>query len=550
MDPDRRPGPLTSAPAHAQASGEARRGLPWRRSIRGPIAAAVIAANVLSFAVIAVINERAASLDREAIEYDYSLQLSDHLDAVVDGLGRLRPAEVLDWSGWRYFDDVIVAQAPERRPDGTFDVAGVYLNPLGRAHRPVDFEEDEALAMMALAIESRALVSNSFGAAAPVLTTSGTAWGAAWFKGAPIEFAASRTRKILPVFLLVLAGVTLSTLVLIRRTVLDPVAGLARAAGRLEAGDLSARARERGRQEDELGGLVRTFNAMAVRLERYNRDLEVAVQEATDRVRSAEAAAMTQRRLAATGELAAGIAHELNNPLGGLANAVEALKREDLPEERRQEYLQLVSGGLQRMGETVGRLLRLSPREATLGEVEVDRPLSDALGLIRHRAEQIGVAVELHLRSEEASGPLDPFLPSSMERLRVLPRLQGAANELGQAFLNLLVNSLDAIEEGRASGRIPRERGRIRLELGLTAGGSLELVFEDDGPGVPAEVLERAADPFFTTKEQGKGTGLGLAMVHNVIAAHGGRVLVSSEEGEGFRVAIEMPLERAGDSAT
>lgn len=527
-----------------------RRGLPWRRSIRGPIAAAVIAANVLSFGVIAVINERAASLDREAIEYDYSLQLSDHLDEVVDGLGRLRPAEVLDWSGWRYFDDVIVAQAPERRPDGTFDVAGVYLNPLGRAHRPVDFEEDEALAMMARAIETRALVSNSFGAAAPVLTTSGAAWGAAWFKGAPIEFAASRTRKILPVFLLVLAGVTLSTLVLIRRTVLDPVAGLARAAGRLEAGDLSARARERDRQEDELGGLVRTFNSMAARLERYNRDLEVAVLEATDRVRSAEAAAMTQRRLAATGELAAGIAHELNNPLGGLANAVEALKREDLPEERRLEYLELVSGGLQRMGETVGRLLRLSPREATLGEVGLHRPLSDALGLIRHRAERLGVSLELHVRSGKGSEPLDPFLPSSMDRMRELPPLKGAANELGQAFLNLFVNSLDSIEEGRESGVIPMERGRIRLELGRTADGPLEVVFEDDGPGVSQEVLERAADPFFTTKEQGKGTGLGLAMVHNVIAAHGGRVLVSSVAGEGFRVAIDLPVERAGESAT
>ena len=550
MDPDRRPEPLTSAPANAQASEEASRGLPWRRSIRGPIAAAVIAANVLSFAVIAVITERAAGQERGAIGYDYSLQLSDHLDAVVDGLGRLRPAEVLDWSGWRYFDDVIVAQAPERRPDGTFDVAGVYLNPLGRAHRPVDFEEDQALAMMARAIESRALVSNSFGAAAPVLTTSGTAWGAAWFKGAPIEFAASRTRKILPVFLLVLAGVTLSTLVLIRRTVLDPVAGLARAAGRLEAGDLSARARERGRQEDELGGLVRTFNAMAARLERYNRDLEVAVQEATDRVRSAEAAAMTQRRLAATGELAAGIAHELNNPLGGLANAVEALKREDLPEERRLEYLELVSGGLQRMGETVGRLLRLSPREATLGEVGLDRPLSDALGLIRHRAERLEVSLELHVRSGQDSEPLDPFLPSSMDRMRELPPLKGAANELGQAFLNLLVNSLDSIEGGRESGAIPVERGRIRLELGRTADGSLDVVFEDDGPGVSPEVLERAADPFFTTKEQGKGTGLGLAMVHNVIAAHGGRVLVSSVAGEGFRVAIELPLERAGESAT
>ena len=94
------------------------------------------------------------------------------------------------------------------------------------------------------------------------------------------------------------------------------------------------------------------------------------------------------------------------------------------------------------------------------------------------------------------------------------------------------------------------ERGRIRLELGRTADGPLEVVFEDDGPGVSQEVLERAADPFFTTKEQGKGTGLGLAMVHNVIAAHGGRVLVSSVAGEGFRVAIDLPVERAGESAT
>ncbi|MDG1491685.1 MAG: HAMP domain-containing protein, partial [Planctomycetota bacterium] len=229
----------------------------------------------MSFAVLAVINESAARSDREMIAYDYSLQLSDHLDDVVDGL-RLRPDAVMGWNGWRYFEDVIVAQAPEELPDGTFDVAGVYLNPLGRAQRPADFQENEALRMMALAVERRELVSNSFGAAAPVLTTSGAAWGAAWFRIAPIEFAASRTRTILPGFLLVLAGVTLSTLVLLRRTVLDPVAGLARAAGRLEAGDLSARAKARDRQEDELGGLVRTFNAMAARLERYNRDLEVA----------------------------------------------------------------------------------------------------------------------------------------------------------------------------------------------------------------------------------------------------------------------------------
>ena len=520
---------------------EARLGVPWRRSIRGPIAAAVIGANLLSFGLLAVANELAAGSDREALAYDYSLQLSDHLDDVVDGLGRLRPAAVMDWTGWRYFEDVIIAQAPERRADGSYDVVGVYLNPLGSAARHADFEEARAVEMMALAIEQRELVRSGFGAAAPVFSASGAPWGAAWFRAAPIEFAASRTRQILPAFLLALAGVTLITLVLLRRTVLDPVAGLALAAGELEGGDLSARAPVRARREDELGALIHSFNSMAAQLERYNRDMEAAVSEATERVRSVEASAMTQRRLASTGELAAGIAHELNNPLGGLSNAVEALKRADLPEARRAEYLELVSNGLRRMGETVGRLLRLSPREATLEEVRLERPLSDALGLVRHRADQLGVGLALRVGG---SGPMDPFDPAAMERARALPALKGAANELGQAFLNLLVNSLDSIESGRESGAVPAARGRITVSLGRTAEGAVEVVFEDDGAGAPDGVIERAADPFFTTKEQGKGTGLGLAMVHNVIAAHGGRVLVTSVEGEGFRVALELPVVR------
>ena len=542
MDPDQASAHRTP-PVPQGAADEARLGLPWRRSIRGPIAAAVIAANLLSFALLVGINELAARSDREALAYDYSLQLSDHLDDVVDGLGRLRPAAVMGWTGWRYFEDVIIAQAPERRPDGTYDVVGVYLNPLGSAARSADFEEERAMEMMAEAIERRELVRSGFGAAAPVFAASGAPWGAAWFRAAPIEFAASRTRELLPAFLLVLAGVTLATLVLLRRTVLDPVAGLARAASELEAGDLSARASARGQQEDELGALVRTFNAMAARLERYNRDMEAAVQEATERVRSVEAAAMTQRRLASTGELAAGIAHELNNPLGGLANAVEALKRADLPEERRREYLDLVSGGLHRMGETVGRLLRLSPREATLEEVRVERPLVDALGLVRHRADRLGVRLEVRLPGGDVR---DPFAPDALAGARALPSLRGAANELGQAFLNLLVNSLDAIEAGRESGQLEAARGRIVIGLGRTDDGALEVVFEDNGPGAGTAVLERAADPFFTTKEQGKGTGLGLAMVHNVVAAHGGRVLVSSVDGEGFRVALELPLEPPG----
>ena len=103
--------------------------------------------------MLAALNEAAARSDREVIAYDYSLQLSAFLDDVVVGV-RLRPDAVMGWNGWRNFDDVIVAQAPEELSDGTFDVAGVYLNPLGRAQRPADFREDEALRMMSQAVEA------------------------------------------------------------------------------------------------------------------------------------------------------------------------------------------------------------------------------------------------------------------------------------------------------------------------------------------------------------------------------------------------------------
>ncbi|MEM1449810.1 MAG: HAMP domain-containing sensor histidine kinase [Planctomycetota bacterium] len=507
-----------------------------------PTALAVVAANVFTFALLLAVTEFAARADRRAIASDYSLQLVTHLDDVVDGLGRFRPAAVLDWNGWRLFDDVVVAQKPVERQEGVFDVDGVYLNPLGRAARSPGFDEQRALRMISTAVESGERIDSPFGTAVPIGIAGRPLWGGVWFNKTPVEFAELPTLTILPLFLVTLAIVTLATLVLLRRNVLDPVAELAGVARRLEAGELSARARSDER-DDEIGELASSFNDMATRLERYSHDLEEAVAEATEHVRSVEAAAMTQRRLAATGELAAGIAHELNNPLGGLVNAVEALKRDDLADDRRAEYLDLVSSGLRRMGETVGRLLRLSPRDARLDTVDLARPLADALGLVRHRAERQGVELRVAGPGVRTAEPREPFADGALEPFDALPRIRGAANELGQAFLNLLVNALDAIESGDrgGQGRIVIRMSPIALDETSVAAGGVRVVVEDDGPGVDAEVLARASDAFFTTKEQGKGTGLGLAIVQNVVAAHGGRVLLTSRAGEGFRVELELP---------
>ena len=155
-------------------------------------------------------------------------------------------------------------------------------------------------------------------------------------------------------------------------------------------------------------------------------------------------------------------------------------------------------------------------------------PLGDALGLVRHRATQQGTNLVLDgLGGRREFGETDALDP-----WRALPTLRGQQNELGQAVLNLLVNSLDALGSG----------GTVTLGLERAA-GALHLWVVDDGPGMDAELIARAADPFFSTKDTGKGTGLGLAIVHNVVSGHRGQVRFSVPPAGGFRVDVELPLE-------
>jgi signal transduction histidine kinase len=246
--------------------------------------------------------------------------------------------------------------------------------------------------------------------------------------------------------------------------------------------------------------------------------------------------------LAATGELAAGIAHEINNPLGGLINAVEALGTGTLPPERRTRYLQLVSSGLERIQSTVGKLLRLTPRSARTAPFSLAVPLSDALALVAHRAARQGV--ELVGAWDSGSSTDRDEVHAQWQRL---PQLEGESHEVAQAVLNLLVNALDALED-----RDPAQgQGRVvlaaRLEQAALPGSvtkqpSIVVEVSDNGPGVSVDELQRVADLFYTTKDPGRGTGLGLAIVHNVAKEHGGTVHMWSEPGQGFRVQVVLPL--------
>jgi len=238
------------------------------------------------------------------------------------------------------------------------------------------------------------------GRAVPILV-HGRAWGGLWYqtRTRAVDYPAV-LRELLPWFALSTLLVTGATFLALRRIVLDPVGQLAQGAQRMREGDFTVRLPE-ATGRDELADLVRSFNAMSRTVESFNQRLSEEVRIATEKARAAEAAAMRERRLAAMGELAAGIAHEINNPLGGLSNAVEDLRRADLPPERRSQYLDLLARGLARIGATVNRLRRFTPRDAPRERVELRAVVQDAIDLVQHRARREGVEIEL----AESGGP-------------------------------------------------------------------------------------------------------------------------------------------------
>jgi len=320
------------------------------------------------------------------------------------------------------------------------------------------------------------------------------------------------------VYLLLVVGAAGSmavTVLAIRRWILAPLDEVVLAADRVARGDFSRSIPIRPGAGDEMAAVAAAFNAMTAELGAFREDLAAQVGGAVRKARAAEKNLVTAQRLAATGTLAAGIAHDINNPLGGMINAVRALRRADLPAEKREEYLALIEDGLERVGHTVQKVLQFTPHRVAPGPCDLAAVARRAVDLARHRAEASGAALVVDL----AGGPLPVF---------------GDAYELQQVVLNLLVNAADAVE---ATGR---KGGRIALR-GERKGGDVRLLVEDDGVGMGEEQLARAFDLFYTTKGVGEGTGLGLSMVHSIVENHGGRVELRSRRGEGTTAEVVLP---------
>ncbi len=272
--------------------------------------------------------------------------------------------------------------------------------------------------------------------------------------------------------------------------------------GRVEAGDLLVRAAPEGR--DELGRLATSFNTMVARLADARRQLE---NRHAEEIRRAE-------HLASLGKMAAGIAHEINNPIAGMLNCVRTLRKGVRDEEQRVQYLQMVQEGLGRIGRTVGQLLNFAREpKPHLTRTELEPLLRQCLALLRDELTTRGIVCTFSQNGN-------------------LPPLVADRYQLEQVFLNILKNSVEAMPDG----------GRITIGLGVREEGAdrfIEVEVADTGIGIPAEELPRIFDPFFTTKEV--GTGLGLSVSYGIVRAHGGYIKPESETGKGSRFIVGLP---------
>ncbi|MBI3724722.1 HAMP domain-containing histidine kinase [bacterium] len=312
----------------------------------------------------------------------------------------------------------------------------------------------------------------------------------------------------------------------------QPILGLLAAARAVSRGKFEVSVPVKSR--DEIGELSAAFNEMTRQLREVYQGLEDQVRERTEALRRREADLARERKLAAVGRLAAGVAHEVSNPLAVIAASAEGLRDRAKNDEELARvpgfqdfpaYLEQIEGEAYRLKRLVRRLLDFSRGGGATGAPA----RREALDLALVARDAVALAA-LDPRAKERPIDASGLDGASLE-------LTGDEDELKEAVLNLIFNALDATEKN--GGRV-----FVSAERREEPGGALAvLLVRDTGAGIERENLDRLFEPFFTTKPPGQGTGLGLALAYGACERHGGRLRASSEGlGRGATFAIELPL--------
>lgn len=292
------------------------------------------------------------------------------------------------------------------------------------------------------------------------------------------------------------------------------------------------------RRSQEVDELVDSFNRMRERvkvsvaeLNDMQATLESKVEERTQQLKAAQKKLIQSDRLATLGQLAASVAHEINNPISGVLNLSMLLERlmanGSFPHGREAEfrkYLSMISTETARVGRIVSDLLAFSRRsKPQRAPADLNKLVRATIGLADHKLKLISAEIILDLQEN-------------------LPLVECDSSQIQQVILNLVMNGAQAMQSS-GGGRLI-----IRTRL-IPQDESVELTVQDTGEGIAPENLSKIFDPFFTTKAEGKGVGLGLAVLYGIVKAHEGEVEVVSQRNQGTTFTITLPLKSQANSA-
>ena len=338
-------------------------------------------------------------------------------------------------------------------------------------------------------------------------TVHSTVSGASWLRSAQLLIG---LYTLLAAVLAVIVGYVLLT-----RIIVAPIRRIGVATKRIAEGDHASRVSLRS--QNEIGWLAQNVNHMLDRLDSGRRELRQkidALAQANAELEDAQEAMIRSEKLASIGQLAAGVAHEVGNPLSAVIGLVELLQDDpSVPSEQREDVLRRIEKELMRINQIIRDLLDYSRTP--------DEEAQDA---------SLQLAVSNTLKLVEAQ-PTFRTIDVKVSMEEQLPLVAMNNDRLVQVLLNLLLNAAEAMDgEGTITVTARREVGEVRLSV------------EDNGPGIDAEAVGRVFEPFFTTKPPGKGTGLGLAICERIVETAGGTIEVTNLETGGARFALTLPM--------
>jgi C4-dicarboxylate-specific signal transduction histidine kinase len=307
--------------------------------------------------------------------------------------------------------------------------------------------------------------------------------------------------------------------------VVSPLRRLVRITAEYKGGDAIPSSKEQS--ENEIGRLSSSLHNMLLRLDHNKKELEAhieSLEKANNDLKQAQDEVLRSEKLASVGRLAAGVAHEIGNPIGIILGYLELLGKDDLSQGERKDFLDRMESEVTRIHVIIRQLLDFSrPSQGRRTHTRAHRAVMETLEILTPQPMMEGVQVELALEASRDDVFADP-------------------SRLQQVFLNIIMNAADALREKE---RDRAEAPKTLMIRSRNTSDRIELEFEDNGPGTTKEALGHLFDPFYTTKEPGRGTGLGLSVCYRIVEEMGGTIRAESALGKGTSILVGLLLSQS-----